>query len=60
MDAIGTSVARQVWVSARVYEQERGAYDRAAELAGVDRSTWIRDVLRRAAAAKLGSHKGER
>jgi uncharacterized protein (DUF1778 family) len=51
----GSSVARQVWVSHRTHEMERELYDRAAELAGVDRSKWIRDVLRRAAAAKLSS-----
>ena len=44
---------KRVWVSFRAYEKDRTAYDDVAELAGVDRSTWIRDVLRRAAAQKL-------
>lgn len=36
---------RAVRLDVRVTAAERDAYDEAAERAGVDRSTWIRDTL---------------
>ena len=44
------------YLQVRVTEAEKATFDRAADLAGVDLSAWVRERLRIVARDELGKH----
>lgn len=49
----GTEQRKTRYLQVRIDAQEKAAFDKAAETAGMDRSVWVRDRLRRVAKAEL-------